>query len=654
CVELLLSAGSPADVSDEHGFTPLHFAAAHGHSSFQPLKASNTKVLRDGLCGGAAVCRSCCGCVGVGGQTSLFLACETGSLESVRVLLSAGAERSLCTADGCSSLHAAVRSGHVDTLRLLLCYRTQALLNRDNSDGWTAAHMAAALGLKECLEVLCSHGEQDIERRDKCHRTIHDVATDDCKDLLENLHSYRVLVLLQCSGGGGLGSMCPVEALEEEAQQGVHPLVLGRVTETQRGCQIRSCLSPLGSGQEAPESERHHPALKVGSGKPLPSAAAAQLRPPGGAVWNLIFHGLEGSCLEFIANLVARCIKSKQDVGGLGCDVVRVEVDESFLVPAGGSGSRCVLVLLEGLERASSLSGLMGDLCLSLDSRGSGAPLHLSTGPHHFSESSFLIGTLSRPRLQGPELRLQQHFRWVTLRWDQEPLQGMLGRHLRRKLIHKTGSCLPSTSSPLQSSVLWVRDVWQQLNACLSRLGTPEALIGPQLFLSCPVLPGNTHGVIRWLSRLWNAVVVPRVEEAVIARVTARRSSTTTSTSSTSSQRPSLSNTCLSAGQQAVVKAALSILVNKAVLQGCPLPRHEIDSGKLRRSNTSPRKKGGTPNWSSGGSFREGSLSSTDVSFIPKVQREPTGLSVFSDDETDLIRELQTMCSSKSLRPKTT
>lgn len=28
--------------------------------------------------------------------------------------------------------------------------------------------------------------------------------------------------------------------------------------------------------------------------------------------------------------------------------------------------------------------------------------------------------------------------------------------------------------------------------------------------------------------------------------------------------------------------------------------------------------------------------------------REPSGLSVFSDEETDLIRELQTMCSSKS------
>lgn len=62
-------------------------------------------------------------------------------------------------------LHAAVRSGHVDMLRLLLCHPTRgdptvtpdppatlalpaALLNQANNDGWTAAHMAAALGLK--------------------------------------------------------------------------------------------------------------------------------------------------------------------------------------------------------------------------------------------------------------------------------------------------------------------------------------------------------------------------------------------------------------------------------------------------------------------------------------------------------------------------
>ena len=31
CVKLLLTSGASADVSDENGFTPLHFAAAFGH-----------------------------------------------------------------------------------------------------------------------------------------------------------------------------------------------------------------------------------------------------------------------------------------------------------------------------------------------------------------------------------------------------------------------------------------------------------------------------------------------------------------------------------------------------------------------------------------------------------------------------------------------
>ncbi|KAG7522929.1 cortactin-binding protein 2 [Solea senegalensis] len=765
CVKLLLFSGTPADVTDENGFTSLHMAAAHGHSSC-------VEVL---LSAGAAVDAA----AAEGGQTPLFLACEAGQPDCVRVLLSAGADRSRTTKDGCTALHAVVRSGHVDTLRLLLCHPPvggptvtpdpsgalalpAALLNQANSDGWTAAHMAAALGLKECLEVLCSHSEQDIQRRDKCNRTIHDVATDDCKDLLENLHSYRVLVRLQCSGGG-VGSMCPVEALEEEGKWGSSgQLVLCRVSveRSTLWTQLESVLTHAftshlhvlcGDSQMTREEEQRAPlglgptsisSILIGDtewlpGQEPPSSPWDLVRKPLSQCitlrlkglsescldelaleslfplpllhnyvrlveqyGNLIFHGLEGSCQEYVAGLVARCIKSKQEAGGLVCDVVRVEVEESltkqqlldtfiscgFLVPAVSSEvglPRCVVILLEGLEKASSLTGLLGDLCHSLDNRGSASPLLLNTGPHHFCEGSFLIATLSKPRLQGSELRLQQHFRWATLRWDQEPLHGLLGRHLRRKLLLKMGTGIWTAGGVMERTVLWVSQVWQQLNACLSRLGTHEALLGPQLFLSCPVLPNNTQAVVRWLARLWNAVVVPRVEEAIISRVTAKRPSTTT----TSPSSQSSSNSGLSAGQQAVVKAALSILVNKAVLLGSPLPRHEIDryllefrggtlpmsaigsykgsssgggggggrrgrdSGKLRRSNTSPRKKGSPAlNWSCSSTFREGSLSNTDFSFITngKVQRETVGLSAFSDDETDLIRELQTMCSSKS------
>lgn len=49
-------------------------------------------------------------------------------------------------------------------------------------------------------------------------------------------------------------------------------------------------------------------------------------------------------------------------------------------VGSGGHSGHSVVVLLEGLEKASSLTGLLGDLCSSLDNRGSGSPLVLSTG----------------------------------------------------------------------------------------------------------------------------------------------------------------------------------------------------------------------------------------------------------------------------------
>lgn len=58
-------------------------------------------------------------------------------------------------------------------------------------------------------------------------------------------------------------------------------------------------------------------------------------------------------------------------------------------------------------------------------------------------------------------------------------------------------------------------------------------------------------------------VIVPRVEDTIVSKVTVSRPP----------QRHLPRSPKLSPGQQAVVKAALSILVNKAVLQSCPLPR---------------------------------------------------------------------------------
>lgn len=66
------------------------------------------------------------------------------------------------------------------------------------------------------------------------------------------------------------------------------------------------------------------------------------------------------------------------------------------------------------------------------------------------------------------------------------------------------------------------------------------------------------------MSKLWNAVIAPRVQEAILSRASMNRQPGVGQTAS--KKHPSQ-------GQQAVVKAALSILLNKAVLHGCPLPR---------------------------------------------------------------------------------
>ncbi|XP_035282653.1 cortactin-binding protein 2 [Anguilla anguilla] len=732
CIKLLLAAGASAEASDANGLTPLHTAAAHGH--FRCLEL---------LLGGIADVNR----VAAGGQSALFLAGSSGDAECVRALLDAGADRSLATADGDTALHAAAAGGHVGCLELLLYHPSRqesSVLNLTNRDGWTPAYIAAANGYKKCLELLCGHSPHDLEQRDACNRTIHHVATDDCKDLLENLYSYRVLVRIQ---GGSEEQICMVDVLEDGPTVGavaVHKdtrweelslaltgtlsshfllLTAGEDGGRDLGLSADSVSSVLigntvwNMDQEPSQSpwdlirkcHCQHITVKL---KGLQESSLDELAYDSLIPLQLlnnyvrlveqyrtvILHGLEGSCQGYIANQISLCIKHRQEAMGVGCDIITVEMEEDlskeqlletfincgFLVPANqAAAGRSVVMILEGLEKVRSLSELLGDLCDSLETRGVVYPvplLHAQEGSclHHFQEGGFLIGTLSKPHLQGAELLLQQHFRWVQLRWDSEPLAGLLTRHLRRKLVHKMKGQVPTPTDLLWRTMAWVCSVWQQLNSCVSRLGTPEALMGPQMFLSCPVIPGQTQAIVKWLTRLWNLVVVPRVEEAVISRVTVRKSPA-------QQQSPGNSNSTLSPSQQAVVKAALSILVNKAILQGCPLPRPEVDkhlaefrgsrfplsalgsykgagrrkgrdSAAWRRANTSPRKKSSPlSGWASGGSLREGSLSTTDLHLSRKsttpqscADGEPSRFSLVSDDETDLMLQLQTMCSSKS------
>uniref|UniRef100_A0A8C3FPD3 CortBP2/NAV1-like AAA+ ATPase lid domain-containing protein n=1 Tax=Chrysemys picta bellii TaxID=8478 RepID=A0A8C3FPD3_CHRPI len=316
---------------------------------------------------------------------------------------------------------------------------------------------------------------------------------------------------------------------------------------------------------------------------------------------------------------------------GFTCEIVKVDVDADFskeqlaelfinnacLVPVKQlSVSKKTIVILENLEKAS-LFDLLGDFLTPLENRGSENPCTFQKAngvpdAYYFHENCFLMGTIAKSRLQGSDLLVQQHFRWVQLRWDGEPIHGLLQRFLRRKVINKFRGKVPPPWDPVCKIIDWILAVWHQLNSCLSRLGAPEALIGPKHFFSCPVEPGHGQITVKWLSKLWNTVIAPRVQEAILSRASVKRPSALGQTAA--KKNPSQ-------GQQAVVKAALSILLNKAVLHGCPLPRTDLDryiadfkggnfplamvssykncnkkrgeNASWRKVSTSPRKKSG-------------------------------------------------------------
>uniref|UniRef100_A0A8C3EJ67 Cortactin-binding protein 2 n=1 Tax=Corvus moneduloides TaxID=1196302 RepID=A0A8C3EJ67_CORMO len=730
CVRLLLTAEAQVDAADKNGFTPLCSAVAKGH-----VKCAELLIMYQADINHAAE----------RGQTPLYLACKNGNNGCIKLLLEGGADRTVKTSDGWSPIHAAVDSD---------------LINHADKEGWTAAHIAASKGFKNCLEILCSHGGLEAERKDKCNRTLHDVATDDCKHLLENLNALNLPVRISVSGiepvhcgTEEFDTICALnirkqmswedfskavsqavtnhfQAITSDGWRSLEDLSFNSAAESNIGLSASSISSvKLGNVSWSTGQIFSQPPWDFLKNNRAEHITVFLFGPQEGCLnsvtyasmihlqtlqnylrlveqyRNVIFHGPEGSLQDYIAYQIAACMKQKQVAAGSTCEIVKVEVDAGFskehlaelfisnacLIPVKHPPvNKTTIVILENLERAA-LSELLGDFLAPLENRSSENPCIIQrangvSGAFYFHENCFLLGTIAKCHLHGSDLLVQQHFRWVQLRWDGEPMRGLLQRILRRKVINKFRGKVPPPCDPVCKVIDWILVVWHQLNSCLSRLGAPEALMGPKHFFSCPVVPGHSQATVKWMSKLWNAVIAPRVQEAILSRASVKRPSIPGQ--AVAKKNPSQ-------GQQAVVKAALSILLNKAVLHGCPLPRPELDNyiadfkggnfplsvassykncskkrgenASWRKVSTSPRKKSGhlsSQSWNKQETNTEGIKSKTVLQPNCKKRASLTTkssekdhmrtlnleqrLSVGSDDEVDLVQELQSMCSSKS------
>jgi uncharacterized protein len=166
---LLLDSGANPDLSDERGFTALHYAAldAGGADIVRTLLAHRanpnprtTKDSREYVYAG----------VNLMGATPLFLAASRGNVQTVRALLAGGADPFMTTEKGTAPLHVATWGGSpyagdwtedekknlLEVTRLLV--EKGADVNATGEHRWTPLHGAAYKGVDGVVQFLVEHG----------------------------------------------------------------------------------------------------------------------------------------------------------------------------------------------------------------------------------------------------------------------------------------------------------------------------------------------------------------------------------------------------------------------------------------------------------------------------------------------------------------
>jgi ankyrin repeat protein len=154
-VQLLLDAGSKVVAPDYYGFTALHFTAAQGHTAIVQL------LLKKGADA------NFCDKEKEESSTPLLEAATAGHHETAKALIAGGALVNTAHRNGWTPLHAAIMSGNVPTVRVLL---ENGVKFTADAEGWTPLHTAVLKGNKFIVELLLINGAE-IDAKDEGGKT---------------------------------------------------------------------------------------------------------------------------------------------------------------------------------------------------------------------------------------------------------------------------------------------------------------------------------------------------------------------------------------------------------------------------------------------------------------------------------------------------
>ncbi|NWH80756.1 ASB3 protein, partial [Piaya cayana] len=141
----LIKQGYSVDVQDNRGWMPIHEAAAHNVS--ECLRVLVHAASSDDYINSKTF----------DGLSALHLSARHGSLESLHVLLEAGADPNQVTTEETTALFLAVENGHTDIIKFLIQHGAN-VKGPHSWSGWNSLHEASFQGYTEIMKILLEKG----------------------------------------------------------------------------------------------------------------------------------------------------------------------------------------------------------------------------------------------------------------------------------------------------------------------------------------------------------------------------------------------------------------------------------------------------------------------------------------------------------------
>ncbi|WAR25566.1 CTTB2-like protein [Mya arenaria] len=470
------------------------------------------------------------------GTTPAHCAAKNGQEECLQLLLERGCHVNSLRDDQQTPVHCAASNGHIGCLKMLLAWEGNPC--QYDGAGWSPLHWAAYKGHTKACRTLLEYGAQRRTYTNNNWTPLHLAVQGEWPECLDLLLTWETDQPTDQS-----------ELASHVQQMATESGVVSITVELQ-------CSGPLYSQQGS---------YLIGQIKVHPSVHWSQL------------DRTASRCLQEYLDQLDRGLRTKKTVRldpdspgeneshftlGLNTDSIHgymigstIDLDSlsfDLLLPKPLIESYIRLEYERERHGESRLSQVYlhrdyshRDFVHLLKTEGCMLPVGEETG-----RCCVLVST-------GLDLGLQQRFRWVHFRVRAEPLRNMLARHLLRRLLHTYGGEVPGTEDEVFKVLEWLLCVWQRLNYGVGKLGLQDLTFGPDLFLPCPLETGDSKKILSWLKTVWNEVIAPGVREAI----------------SQGSGRESHGE-----GQQKVANTALYVLMQRAVVPGCPLDGPEKNS----------------------------------------------------------------------------